>query len=108
MPLQPHLRGGTSSLKYGGILSWGVSCALAMKQPVTSFCSGGKCHEQENVPAPDLVPRLGTSVSLTLRPHQLLGQNDQASNMFAPAEVASAPHAILREPFRQLRRLLNL
>ena len=91
----------------GEILSWGVSCRPAMKQPVTSSWSDGKYREQENVPALDLLPRLGTSVSRTLRPHQLLGQNDQASNMFAPAEVSSAPHAIVREPFRQLRRLLN-
>src|SRR6202795_5383583 len=53
-------------------------------------------------------PRLGTSVSLPLRPNQFLGQNNQAFNVLAPAEVASAPEAIARQFFRQLRRFLNL
>src|ERR1700737_4246724 len=52
--------------------------------------------------------RLGTSVSLTPRPHQFLRQNKQAFNMLVPAEVASTSEAIARQFFRQLRRFLHL
>src|ERR1700687_4107452 len=52
--------------------------------------------------------RLWASDSLPLRPNQFLGQNNQAFNVLAPAEVASAPEAIARQFFRQLRRFMNL
>src|SRR6267143_6575341 len=53
-------------------------------------------------------PQLGTSVSLPRRAYQFLGQNNQAFNVLAPAEVASASQAVARQFFRQLRRFLNL
>ena len=55
-------------------------------------------------------PSLGwaASVSLPGSLHQSLGQSDKAFNVYAPAEVASAPLAVARQFFRQLRRFLDL
>src|SRR5260370_12104302 len=56
----------------------------------------------------DPPPRLGTSLSPSLGPHQFLSQSKQTFNMLAPGEVASAPEAIARQFFRQFRRFPNL